>query len=150
MKATVGWTLFGVALILSATLARYAAPLAVGRISSRFGYRTRNGRVELHNGIDIAAPTGTPVLAVGNGEVIATGTTARGGLQLFLLLDSGMVAGYAHLQNYTVREGRVKRGDQIATVGTTGTTTGPHLHFTLRDRSDKYVDPLNFIKWPNA
>jgi len=147
MTRSVSIALFGFVVLLAATVTRLASPVAAGRITSRFGYRNRNGVPQHHNGIDIAAPAGTPVVAVGAGEVISTNAHPAGGNQLFLLLDSGMVAGYAHLQSYAVRSGRVKRGDPVGTVGTTGVVTGPHLHFSLRDRSGAYVDPLDYIQW---
>lgn len=146
MTRTLAWTLFGVTVLLAATVARLRCPVPGARITSRFGPRVRDGRLQEHNGVDLAAPIGTPVLAVGDGEIIGTGDHPAGGRQLFLRLDSGMIAGHAHLQEYTATAGRVKAGQQIATVGNTGRSTGPHLHFTLRNLRGQYVDPLQWIR----
>jgi len=98
-----------------------------------------------HEGVDLAAPLGTPVVAVANG-VVNFAETSRGGMTVFLNGDDGKVYVYMHLGE---REGysgmRVKVGDVIGRVGMTGRTSGPHLHFEVRVNGQA-VDPMPFIK----
>jgi murein DD-endopeptidase MepM/ murein hydrolase activator NlpD len=119
-----------------------------GRLSSKFGTRIHpiTGVESFHNGIDIAAPTGTPVYAPADGVVEGTSNTTKGGLQMVLRHNNGMKTGYAHLSKRIATLGdRVKRGDIIAEVGNTGASTGPHLHFTVTDTMGKKVDPLTYL-----
>ena len=125
---------------------RYAVgglPVA-GRITSGYGYRihpilkTRR----LHTGVDIAAPTGTPIYAAGGGEVI--GASWRGGYGNTVIIDhgGGKATLYAHLSRYNASVGtRVSKGDVIGYVGSTGLSTGPHLHYEVRINGTP-VNPL--------
>ncbi len=100
-----------------------------GRITSPYGYRW--GR--LHAGIDIAAPSGTPLVAARAGTVTFAGTA--GGYGLLTLVDhgDGIVTAYAHQSQLVARVGQpVARGQQIGAVGSTGNSTGPHVHFEVR------------------
>ena len=106
-----------------------------GWVSSSFGYRVSpfTGAKEFHRGIDIANHLGTKIMAPATGLVIFTGK--RGGYGVTLTLDHshGMVTRYAHLKKVLVEEGDlVKRGDVIAIMGSTGRSTGPHLHYEVR------------------
>lgn len=127
----------GIILILSdksesGSLSSWLKPVT-GTITSQYGNRTRNGKIEFHNGIDIAVPVGTPVLSPADGEVISIYSNSRGGNQLIVSHANGYQSGYAHLNQYNVRVGqKVTRGQKIAWSGNTGTSTGPHLHFTVR------------------
>ena len=119
-----------------------------GRVSSKFGQRVHpiTNVTSGHNGIDIAVPIGTPVLAPADGEVFSTYSTATGGLQMIVRHTNGMRTGYAHLRKYTADLGdKVYKGQQIAEVGNTGASTGPHLHFTVTDNTGKKVDPLIYL-----
>jgi len=101
-----------------------------GVLYGRFGMRggTR------HDGIDIAAPEGSPVLAADDGVVAYVGEQSGYGTVLILRHDHGLVTVYAHNSAVLVREGeRVARGQPVARVGQTGRTTGPHLHFEVRE-----------------
>lgn len=141
MKAAAWW------LVGLAVAAAFAAGVgmvwpAVGRITSLFGEERPTGP---HNGIDIALPVGTPVVAPFGGVVSEVFTTDRGGVSLALELSNGLRAAFAHLSGYAVALGDVvERGQVVAYSGNTGNTTGPHLHFTLKDRG-VYVDPLAYL-----
>jgi murein DD-endopeptidase MepM/ murein hydrolase activator NlpD len=110
-----------------------ATPLAwplKGVLYGRYGVRA--GR--RHDGIDIAAPEGTAVGAAAAGTVLYAGEQAGYGSIVILKHDGGLVTLYAHASRVLVREGaRVERGDPIARVGQTGRTSGPHLHFEVRE-----------------
>ena len=124
------------------------APLKYSRISSRFS----NGRMHPilrirrpHHGVDYAAPSGTPVVAVGDGVVIFKGYAGGGGNTLKIKHNSGsLVSGYLHLKGYAkgIAKGtRVRQGQLIGYVGSTGLSTGPHLDFRLW-RNGTPIDPL--------
>lgn len=112
-------------------------PLSIpGAISSAFGWRIHpiSGDYKLHTGTDIAAPEGTPVLAVYPGQVESTGWVQGYGLMVSLLHENQtQESRYAHLSQIYVQPGQwVKQGTIIGRVGSTGFTTGPHLHFEWR------------------
>jgi murein DD-endopeptidase MepM/ murein hydrolase activator NlpD len=120
---------------------------AVGAVSSVFGYRIHPifGDWRFHYGLDIAANAGTPITAFADGIVAATGKNAGYGNYLLISHSDDYVTLYAHCQKITVRDGdEVKRGDKIATVGSTGLSTGPHLHFELR-RGSAILNPSSYI-----
>lgn len=109
---------------------------AVGRISSPFGMRVHpiEGTHKHHNGIDIAAPTGTKVYAASSGLVDRADFSNSYGNVIYLQHPDGRSTRYAHLSRMFVTEGQeVKEGDVIGLVGNTGRSTGPHLHFEYRD-----------------
>lgn len=106
-----------------------------GRISSGFGYRVHpiTGEPGLHAGIDIAAPEGTPIVAAFHGTVRRVSYDSRSGNFIILDHGGGMQTLYAHCYAILVEEGMVLRaGERIALVGSTGDSTGPHLHFEIR------------------
>jgi murein DD-endopeptidase MepM/ murein hydrolase activator NlpD len=114
---------------------------AEGQVSSTFGRRGKTN----HDGIDIAAPEGTPVHAAADGSVIFTGNLRGYGKVVILEHRPGLTTVYAHLQETRVEVGaRVKRGDVIASLGQTGKTTGPNLHFEVR-RHNVAKDPIAFL-----
>ena len=118
-----------------------------GFISSGFGYRRDPvwGGWEFHKGVDIVAPRGTPVRAPADGVVVFAGR--RGGYGLCVELDHGhgITTFYGHASRLNVKTGtRVRRGDVICYVGSTGKSTGPHLHYEIRVRG-KPVDPTLFM-----
>lgn len=109
---------------------------AEGRVSSPFGYRMHpiHNERRLHAGLDIAAPTGTPIVAVWTGRVVSAGS--RGGYGLTVVLDhgDGRMTLYAHMSRIDVSVGQVvRRGERLGAVGSTGASTGPHLHLEVRD-----------------
>lgn len=120
---------------------------AKGWLTSRFGRRISpfTGDKEFHNGIDISARRNAPVIASANGVVSSAGRERLPGRVLFINHGYGMVTKYAHLQKILVKEGQyVKRGQKVALVGSTGRSTGPHLHYEVR-LNGVPADPLNYI-----
>jgi murein DD-endopeptidase MepM/ murein hydrolase activator NlpD len=120
---------------------------AEGRISSSFGMRTHpiSGQRKMHTGMDIAAPTGTPVRAAADGVVSFAGR--RGGYGNTVIVDhpDGTQTLYAHKHTLGVRAGEsVTAGQTIGTVGSTGHSTGPHLHFEVR-RDGEPQDPAPLL-----
>lgn len=118
-----------------------------GRITSKFGDRQHPVTKEnsFHNGIDIAAPLYTQVIAPADGKVINIYENAQGGKQLILEHADGMRTGYAHLSSYKVVRGQnIKVGQIVALTGNTGQSTGPHLHLTLTVKGKK-VNPEKYF-----
>lgn len=112
-----------------------------GRLSSRFGMRS--GRP--HEGIDIAAKKGTPILAAEAGRVIHSGRLGSYGKVVILKHAGRYRTSYAHASKLLVKKGSfVERGQKIAEVGSTGRSTGPHVHFEIR-RSETPQNPLGFL-----
>jgi lipoprotein NlpD len=124
--------------------ARGAPPLAwplKGVLYGRYGVRAG----KRHDGIDIAAPEGTPVHAAAPGTVLYAGEQPGYGAIVILKHEGGLVTLYAHNARILVEEGaRVRAGEPIARVGQTGRTTGPHLHFEVRDGT-RPRNPLLFL-----
>ena len=95
-----------------------------------------------HLGMDFAAEAGTPITAAADGAVVKTGFDSECGNYLILLHENGAATYYCHCQDILAEEGaKVKSGEQIATVGSTGRSTGPHLHFGV-SRSGDYIEPI--------
>lgn len=122
----------------------FSCPVEYERISDGFGTRVHpaTGDEKLHSGIDFAAEQGTPVTAAADGIVVKTGEDTVCGHYVIILHGNGDATYYSCLNEILAEEGQqVSRGDQIATVGNTGTSTGPHLHFAV-SRDGKYIKPL--------
>lgn len=117
------------------------------RQSSNFGNRKDpfTGGRAFHSGIDFAAPSGTIVTSAAAGVVTYVGTRSGYGMVVEVRHDSGLVTRYAHLSGYLAREGQaVNTGTPIAKVGSTGRSTGPHLHFEIR-KADEAINPKAFL-----
>jgi murein DD-endopeptidase MepM/ murein hydrolase activator NlpD len=120
---------------------------AEGPVSSTFGLRRfLNGKPRSpHRGIDIAAPAGAPVRAAADGVVVEAGNFFFSGNLVFIEHGQGLTTLYAHLKRFTVRPGeRVRKGQVVGYVGSTGRVTGPHLHFSTLVNG-VYVDPSIFL-----
>ncbi len=117
-------------------------PLTRFKVSSRFGIRGS----KKHDGIDLSAPRGTPILAAASGRVIFAGWGPSGyGNIVIVKASGGLITVYAHNEKNLVKKGqKVKRGDRVATVGNSGRVTGYHLHFEVRVNR-KPVDPQKYL-----
>ncbi|WP_225886913.1 M23 family metallopeptidase [Nodosilinea nodulosa] len=133
----------------------YVFPLSIpASISSVFGWRMHpiQNTWRFHAGDDLAAPTGTPVLATRAGRVTVSGLLGGYGLTVILRHDDGTLESrYGHLSQLAVRAGEwVEQGEVIGLVGSTGNSTGPHLHFELRQLTDDgwaAVDPSEVLQY---
>jgi murein DD-endopeptidase MepM/ murein hydrolase activator NlpD len=115
-----------------------------GVIYARFGPRAG----ENHDGLDLAAPEGTPIAAAADGTVLYAGELSGYGTLVIVQHADGMVTLYAHNRENLVKEGtHVTQGQVIARVGTSGRTNGPHVHFEVR-RQDTPIDPLPLLPSP--
>lgn len=117
------------------------------RISSDYGWRMHPtlGVEKFHNGVDMAAPGGSPILAAYDGEVIGAGYNSAMGNYIMINHGGGLITIYMHASALYVSKGTmVARGQKIAAVGTTGRSTGNHLHFGVR-LNGEYVSPWNYL-----
>lgn len=128
-------------------------PINGARLSSGYGKRKHPilGYTKMHKGIDFAAPTGTPVFAAGNGTIAKIGRNGGYGNYILLRHNDSYDTAYAHLNGFAkgLKQGsRVKQGDVIAYVGTTGRSTGPHLHYEIL-KNHVQVNPMK-VKMPSG
>jgi len=128
-------------------------PIDGARLSSRFGRRRHPilGYNKMHKGIDFAAPRGTRIMAAGNGVVVAAGRNGGYGLYIRIRHNTTYSTAYAHMRAIAkgVRRGRrVRQGQTIGYVGSTGRSTGPHLHYEVL-RNNRQVNPLG-LKLPTG
>lgn len=130
----------------SASRTLLTKPVANGRLGDGFGWRIHPilNRKLYHNGVDYAAPLGSPIVAAGDGEVVQIGSEWGYGRYVRIRHDAGYFTTYAHISRPTsgLRIGqRVKQGQPIAYIGSTGLSTGPHLYYELKTGAS-YRDPL--------
>jgi len=123
-------------------------PLEIGAYGSGFGWRLDpfTGQRAMHEGIDFSAPVGTPILAAAAGVVVFAGWDAAYGRQVDVDHGQGLVTRYAHASKLHVKRGDiVKQGQKIAEVGSSGRSTGPHLHFEVRI-NNVAQDPRKYLQ----
>ena len=121
----------------------YRYPVEGASISSAFGTRIHpiTQEEKVHSGVDFAAEEGTPIVAAADGTVVKTGFDEENGNYVILQHSNGDATYYTACKEILTQEGsEVSVGDQIATVGSTGTSTGPHLHFAV-SRQGEFVEP---------
>lgn len=125
----------------------FKKPIEGGMVTARFGNMRDpfTKKIRHHNGIDIKAPNGVPVMAAARGRVCSVGTGKKLGNFIVLQHDDGYTTSYTHLNEYLVSEDQVvNAGDIIGRVGSTGLSTGDHLHFEIR-KDDNPIDPEDLI-----
>nr|WP_280859381.1 DUF5930 domain-containing protein [Pararhodobacter sp. SW119] len=127
----------------------FAMPVRASvRFTSGFGNRRdpRSGGRRMHNGVDWAGPQGTPILATGGGRVTFAGRQGGYGNLVIVQHDFGIETYYAHLHRIDVNVGqRVSRGDRLGGMGTTGRSTGVHLHYEIRV-GGRPINPMSYIR----
>lgn len=117
------------------------------RMASGFGYRIDPiyKIKKFHSGLDFSAPQGTPIYATGNGQIVESGYSAGGyGNHIWINHGYGYRTHYAHMVKIKKGSGEVKRGEVIGYVGSTGKSTGPHLHYEVERKGAK-IDPVHFF-----
>lgn len=128
-------------------------PINGARLSSGYGQRKHPilGYTKMHKGIDFAAPRGTPIFAAGNGTIAKIGRNGGYGNYIMIRHNDSYDTAYAHMKGFAkgLKQGaRVKQGDVIGYVGTTGRSTGPHLHYEIL-KNNVQVNPIK-IKMPSG
>lgn len=127
---------------------KIVSPVSSTRYTSAFGYRINpiTNTKAFHTGLDIAAPLGTKIKAAYNGTVSRTGEDSHSGKYIFLSHANGLETFYCHCSQILAKEGaKIRQGETIALVGSTGWSTGPHLHFEIH-KDGKRLDPLPFLQ----
>ncbi|MBQ9610217.1 MAG: peptidoglycan DD-metalloendopeptidase family protein [Lachnospiraceae bacterium] len=121
----------------------YILPVENYILSSGFGPRWGTN----HNGIDMAVPTGTEVMASADGIVIQSGWNGGYGISVYIDHENGVITRYGHMSQTLVSVGqRVSQGDIIGLSGSTGDSTGPHVHFEMRE-NDVPIDPIRYVNY---
>ncbi|MDQ3885695.1 MAG: M23 family metallopeptidase [Actinomycetota bacterium] len=116
---------------------------ALGRLTSGFGLRWGT----IHNGIDIANSIGTPIYATTNGVVVESGPASGFGMWIRIRHPDNTISVYGHINESLVSAGqRVAAGEQIATMGNRGQSTGPHLHFEIWKDGERKINPLSWLR----
>ena len=127
-------------------------PVMAARITSKFGLRKHpiSGFTKMHQGVDFAAPAGTPIYAAGSGTVAEIGRKGSYGKYIKIRHGNDIHTAYGHARSFAkglIRGAKVKQGQVIAYVGTTGHATGPHLHYEVIVKGKK-INPLNLKLTP--
>ncbi|UYM03889.1 M23 family metallopeptidase [Solicola gregarius] len=125
---------------------QWVLPVAGYTLTATFG-ETSQYWSTVHTGLDFAAPSGTPIVAVSSGTITSTGYDGAYGNKTVLTLDDGTEIWFCHQTSISVSSGQaVSPGDQIGTVGATGNVTGPHLHLEVRPGGGDPVDPYTALQ----
>ena len=120
-----------------------------GPITSGYGYRTHPvlGYSKMHEGVDFGASCGTPVHSAQSGTVVAVEYNSASGKRVKVDHGNGVITGYFHLQSYGTSVGAtVEAGEVIGYVGSTGRSTGCHLHFAKMDEAGNYSNPMSLLR----
>lgn len=132
----------------AASASGYSSPVPGGGLGTAYKVAGSMWSSGYHTGVDFAVPTGTSLKAVGAGTVVSAGWAGAYGNQVVIKLDDGHYAQYAHLSSLSVSAGQtVTGGQQVGLSGSTGNSTGPHLHFEIRTTPDygSDVDPVAYL-----
>ncbi|MFG2711040.1 M23 family metallopeptidase [Streptomyces goshikiensis] len=122
----------------------FSLPTSAYTLTSHYGDSGSMWSSGHHTGLDFAAPTGTPVKAVGSGKITSAGWSGAYGYRIVLQLDDGTEIWYCHLSSMSVTSGAVGAGETIGRVGATGNVTGAHLHLEVR-KGGSTTDPLAWL-----
>ncbi|MFD3873518.1 M23 family metallopeptidase [Streptomyces sp. NPDC058623] len=122
----------------------FVLPTSAYTLTSRYGAAGSMWSSGHHTGLDFAAPTGTPVKAVGAGKIISAGWSGAYGYRIVLQLNDGTEIWYCHLSSMSVTSGAVGAGETIGRVGATGNVTGAHLHLEVR-KGGSTMDPMAWL-----
>ncbi|MFD9127064.1 M23 family metallopeptidase [Kitasatospora sp. NPDC059571] len=126
----------------------WSSPAPGAPTSNPYHKTNRSYAAGFHTGVDFAVRTGTPLVSVGNATVVSAGWAGAYGNQVVLKLSDGHFAQYAHMSKLAVHAGQhVKAGDRVGLSGSTGNSTGPHLHFEIRtaNRYGAVIDPIAYL-----
>lgn len=118
-------------------------------LTSGYGSRTHPvlGTTKVHEGVDLGASCGTPVKAAADGKVVAAEFNSASGNRVKVDHGNGVITGYYHLQGFNTSVGaEVSQGDVVGTVGSTGRSTGCHLHYAKMDQAGNYSDPSSLLQ----
>ena len=115
-------------------------------MTATFGASGSNWSSGKHTGLDLAAPYGTPISAVADGAVVSAGWAGPYGLRTVVKHADGTSTAYNHMSRITVYGGHVARGQTVGHLGSTGNSTGPHLHFEVASGNGTLVDPLSWLR----
>ncbi|WP_149552081.1 M23 family metallopeptidase [Streptomyces marokkonensis] len=127
----------------------YSSPVPGGGVGTAYKVAGSMWSSGYHTGVDFSVPTGTSLKAVGSGTVVSAGWAGAYGNQVVIKLDDGYYAQYAHLSSLSVSAGQtVSGGQQVGLSGSTGNSTGPHLHFEIRTTPNygSDVDPVSYLR----
>lgn len=125
----------------------WSSPLASYRLSARYGQAGGYWSSGYHTGQDFSAPSGSPIAAVGDGEVIEASYDGAYGNQVKLRHEDGTETWYAHMSDFAVSAGEVVvAGDTVGYVGSTGNSTGPHLHLEVHTGDGEAIEPLSWLR----
>ncbi|WP_326589324.1 M23 family metallopeptidase [Streptomyces sp. NBC_01294] len=130
---------------LAASSGGWFLPTSAYTLTSYYGASGSMWSSGQHTGLDFAAPTGTPVKAVGAGKITSAGWSGAYGYRIVLQLEDGTEVWYCHLSSMSVTSGAVGAGETIGRVGATGNVTGPHLHLEVR-KGGSTVNPLTWLE----
>ena len=120
-------------------------PVDGARITSGFGRRTLFGYTRMHKGVDFGVPSGTPIMAAGDGVIETIGSNGAFGNYIRIRHNSTYKTAYAHMRRFASglsRGSRVRQGETIGFVGSTGRSTGPHLHYEVLVNNEQ-INPLD-------
>jgi murein DD-endopeptidase MepM/ murein hydrolase activator NlpD len=132
--------------VLRPLLPSAVLPVADYRLTGRFGDRSGLWST-VHTGLDLAAPSGTPIRGVAAGRIVSSGYDGSYGLKTVLRLSDGTELWFCHQSDVDVRVGgHVRPGQVIGAIGSSGNVTGPHLHLEVRPGGGDPIDPLTWLR----
>lgn len=133
--------------VLERSVSGWIAPLESYRLSARYGQAGGYWSSGYHTGQDFAASSGSSIYAVGEGEVVEASYDAAYGNRIKIRHEDGYETWYAHMSGFAVSAGEwVEAGDTIGYVGSTGNSTGPHLHFEVHTSYGDALEPLSYLR----